>query len=118
MLLPTINITDGPVIMMKITFTTVLCILLSGCTTMSPDLAIPILQSDTAKMLRLASSDEIDVTNVSMSKPDALGSQMISYRATTAKGRIFDCEAQMIPGLPLQEPTVTTPTCKPIKTHN
>ncbi|PZD63527.1 hypothetical protein ARC272_11645 [Pantoea ananatis] len=94
-----------------------ICIFLSGCTTMSPDLAMPILQADTAKMLGLGSSEELTITNVSMSKRDALGSQMITYRATTAKGRILDCEAQEIPGLLMQPAAVSTPTCKPIKTY-
>lgn len=104
--------------MKKIICISAVSFLLSACTTMSPDLAIPILQADTSKMLGLGSSDEITVTNVSMSKPDVLGSQVISYRATTDKGRILDCEAHVIPGLPLQDPTVSTPTCKPVKTYN
>ena len=104
-------------VMKKFSFIGIGIIMLSGCSTMSPNLAIPILQADTAKMLGLGSSEEITVTNVSTSKPDLLGSQMISYRATTTKGRILDCEAQIIPGLPLQDPTVTTPKCQPIKTY-
>ena len=91
---------------------------LSGCSTMSSNEAIPPLQAETAKMLGLSSSDEITVTNVSATKPDTLGSQMLSYRATTDKGRIFDCQSQMIPGILGQEPVVTVPKCTPVKVHN
>lgn len=91
---------------------------LSGCSTMSSNDAIPPLQTETAKMLGLSSSDELTVTNVSATKPDTLGSQMLSYRATTDKGRIFDCQSQMIPGILGQEPVVTRPKCTPVKVHN
>lgn len=93
-------------------------LVLSGCSTMSSNEAIPPLQAETAKMLGLGSSDEINVTNVSATNPDTLGSQMLSYRATTDKGRTFDCQSQMIPGILGQEPVVTTPKCTPVKVHN
>ncbi|WP_320699159.1 hypothetical protein [Enterobacter bugandensis] len=91
--------------------------MLAGCSTLKTQQAIPLLQADTAKMLGLGSSDEITVTNVNGSQPDFLGSQEISYRATTEKGRIFDCQAQMMPGLLGSKPTLTAPACTPIKTH-
>lgn len=92
-------------------------LLVTGCSTLKTDQAIPLLQAETAKMLGLASSDEITVTNVNSSQPDALGGQKLSYRATTDKGRIFDCSSTMLPGLLLSPPTLSAPTCTPVVTH-
>lgn len=74
-------------------------LMLTGCSTLKTDQAIPLLQAETAKMLGLGSSDEITVTNVNGAQPDALGGQKLSYRATTEKGRIFDCSSMMMPGI-------------------
>ncbi|MHA2898405.1 hypothetical protein [Enterobacter sp. H2G27] len=90
---------------------------LSGCSTLKTDQAIPLLQADTAKMLGLGSSDEITVTNVNGSQPDMLGSQKLTYRATTEKGRIFDCQSQMMPGILGAAPALSAPSCTPIVTH-
>ncbi|PKH24779.1 hypothetical protein CIG19_07125 [Enterobacterales bacterium CwR94] len=94
-----------------------LVLTLAGCTTMKTDQAIPLLQAETAKMLGLASSDEITVTQVNGAAPDALGGQKLNYRATTDKGRIFDCSSLMMPGLLLSPASLSTPTCTPVVTH-
>ena len=65
----------------------------------------------------LGSSDEITVTNVNGAQPDALGGQKLSYRATTEKGRIFDCSSMMMPGILGSAPTLSAPTCTPVVTH-
>lgn len=93
-------------------------LLLSGCSTMSTNQAIPVLQAETARMLGLASSDEITVSDVSAEKPDALGSQVLTYRATTNKGRIFDCKSLMLPGILGQSADLKVPECRSVKVHN
>jgi hypothetical protein len=102
--------------MRKILGTLFVTVLVTGCSTLKTDQAVPLLQAETAKMLGLGSSDEITVTNVNGSQPDALGGQKLSYRATTEKGRIFDCSSMMMPGL-LSAPTLSTPNCTPVVTH-
>ena len=91
--------------------------MLAGCSTLKTDQAIPLLQAETAKMLGLGSSDEITVTNVNGAQPDALGGQKLSYRATTEKGRSFDCSSMMMPGILGSAPTLSSPTCTPVVTH-
>jgi hypothetical protein len=103
---------------MKTTFIALtMTLLVAGCSTLKTDQAIPLLQAETAKMLGLGSSDEITVTNVNSGQPDALGGQKLSYRATTDKGRIFDCSSMMLPGLLLSAPTLSAPSCTPVVTH-
>ena len=84
-------------------------LMLAGCSTLKTDQAIPLLQAETAKMLGLGSSDG--------AQPDALGGQKLSYRATTEKGRIFDCSSMMMPGILGSAPTLSAPTCTPVVTH-
>ena len=91
--------------------------LLTGCSTMKTDQAVPLLQAETAKMLGLGSSDEIIVTNVNGEQPDALGGQKLTYRATTEKGRIFDCSSLMMAGILGSAPTLSVPSCVPVVTH-
>lgn len=91
---------------------------ISGCTTMGTNEAIVPLQSATAQMIGLASSDELSVTNVKAGDPDALGAQDLTYTATTKNGRRFDCKARMMPGLLISKPTLTTPSCAPIQVHS
>ncbi|WP_226467905.1 hypothetical protein [Luteimonas panaciterrae] len=93
-------------------------VLVTGCATMTTDQAIVPLQTETAKILGLASSDELTVTNVRAGTADSLGGQDISYVATTTKGRKFDCTARMMPGVLLSAPTLSAPSCHPIKTHD
>jgi hypothetical protein len=90
---------------------------LSGCSTMSANEAVVPLQAETAKIVGLASSDELTVTDVQANKPEALGGQELSYTATTTKGRVFHCTATMMPGLLASPPTVTAPSCTPVRSH-
>jgi hypothetical protein len=90
---------------------------LSGCSTMSANDAVVPLQSETAKIVGLASSDELTVTDVHANKPEALGGQELSYTATTTKGRVFHCTATMMPGLLASPPSVTAPSCTPVQSH-
>jgi hypothetical protein len=91
---------------------------LSGCSTMSTNDAIVPLQAQTAQMIGLASSDELTVSNVQATQPNALGGQQLSYTATTERGRVFDCTALMTPGLLTAPPTVSAPSCTPVLVHN
>lgn len=91
---------------------------LSGCATMSTTDAMVPLQSSTAQMLGLASSEELTITNVNAEAPDALGGQKYTYRATTKSGRIFDCSAMMTPGILGAAPTISAPSCSVIKSHS
>jgi len=90
---------------------------LTACTTMDVNQAIVPLQTATAKMIGLASSDELTVSNVRAQDPDALGSQTLTYVATTTKGRSFNCKAVITPGLLLNAPTVSNPSCTPVQVH-
>ncbi|WP_199637038.1 hypothetical protein JEM67_20725 [Serratia sp. PAMC26656] len=92
-------------------------LLVAGCSMLKTDQVIPLLQAETTKMLGLGSSDEITVTNVNGGQPDALGGQKLSYRATTEKGRIFDCSSMMMPGFLGSAPSLTTPSCTPVVIH-
>lgn len=92
-------------------------IALSGCVSMSKDKAIVHLQSQTASIIGLGSSDELTVSNVVMSEANALGSQNITYRATTAKGRIFDCKATTMAGTIITTPTLSSAECTPVSVH-
>lgn len=96
---------------------TLVVLTLSGCSTMSTNDAVVPLQTETAKIVGLASSDELTVTDVQANKPDALGSQELSYTATTTKGRVFHCTATMMPGLLASPPAVTAPSCTPVRSH-
>jgi hypothetical protein len=90
---------------------------LAGCATVSTNDAIVLLQTETAEIIGLASSDELTVTEVEASKPDALGGQELKYKATTTKGRIFRCSALMMPGLLAAPPTVSAPSCTVVQSH-
>jgi hypothetical protein len=90
---------------------------LAGCSTMSVNQAIVPLQSETAKMIGLSSSDELTVSNVKASEPDKLGTQTLTYTATTTKGRVFNCKATQTPGLLLSTPTLSNPSCTPVQVH-
>lgn len=90
---------------------------LAGCSTMSVNQAMVPLQSATAEMIGLASSDELTISNVKASEPDKLGGQRLTYTATTSKGRVFECQATQTPGLLLAKPQLSNPTCRPIQVH-
>ena len=90
---------------------------LAGCATMSTTNAMVPLQSETAKMLGLASSDELTLTNVNAEPPNALGGQNYTYTATTKSGRVLNCSALMTPGILGAAPTISAPTCNVVKSH-
>jgi hypothetical protein len=91
---------------------------MSGCATMSTTDAMVPLQNETSKMIGLASSDELTITNVNAEKPNALGGQNYTYTATTKSGRVFDCTAFMTPGIIGSPPTISPPTCSAVKSHS
>ena len=91
---------------------------LCGCVSVSTDKAIIALQSETAQgVLGLASSDELTISRVVRTKTDIPGTESVSYRATTAKGRILDCKADLMAGTILTEPTVMKPDCTTVKAY-
>ncbi|BEG75300.1 hypothetical protein [Achromobacter xylosoxidans] len=102
----------------KILFSAAAVVAVAGCTTMGTNEAIVPLQSATAQMIGLASSDELTITNVKADKADSLGAQNLTYTATTTKGRRFDCTSRMMPGLLTSPPTLTTPSCTPVQVHS
>ncbi|WP_374990703.1 hypothetical protein [Enterobacter kobei] len=58
---------------------------------------------------------QLSKSSIYSTKP--LGGQKLSYRATTEKGRIFDCSSMMMPGILGSAPTLSAPTCTPVVTH-
>ncbi|UNM96697.1 hypothetical protein MMG00_02205 [Ignatzschineria rhizosphaerae] len=84
---------------------------------MDKNVAIVRLQGATANMLQLGSSDEITISRVKVGEPDALQNQSVEYRATTARGRVLDCNASLMAGTILSEPSVTSPKCVPVNVH-
>jgi len=90
---------------------------LAGCSTMSVNDAIVPLQTETAKMIGLASSDELTISNVKAGEPDKLGGQQLTYTATTTKGRVFNCSSMQTPGLLASPPTLSAPSCNAVQVH-
>lgn len=70
------------------------------------------MQTETAKTLGLASSDEITVSNVRYQKKNSVGGSELTYDAVTARGRKFACSAFVMAGLtPLDEAAWTDGKC-------
>ncbi|MEG8234785.1 hypothetical protein [Pseudomonas orientalis] len=44
-------------------------------------------------------------------KEDFLGGAELTFKATTAKGRVFNCSTFMTPGILLEPPTYSRLTC-------
>ncbi len=103
--------------MKKLLIIGVAAITLTACVSMDKNVAVVQLQNATASMLQLASSDELTISRVNIGEADALGSQSVAYRATTARGRILDCKATLMAGTVITSPSVTTPSCTPINVH-
>lgn len=104
--------------MRKLIFVTLFAsVFLSGCVSMDKNKAIVYLQAATASQIGLGSSDEVTVSSVSYGEKNVLGGQPVSYRATTGKGRTFDCKATLMDGTILTEASVTSPSCTPISVH-
>lgn len=104
--------------MRKIISLSLLTLVLSGCVSVSTDKAVIALQAETAQgVLGLASSDELTISNVVRTKTSIPGTETVSYRATTAKGRVLDCKADLMAGTILTDPTVMKPECSVVKSH-
>ena len=71
---------------------------LTGCATGAPDTMT--LQQAATNAIGLASTDEMTLSNVRKSPPNLLGGTIVSYTATTTKGRKFNCTAFLTPGMP------------------
>ncbi|MEG9529976.1 hypothetical protein [Mannheimia indoligenes] len=90
---------------------------LSGCVAVDRNVAIVRLQAETANMIGLSSSDEITVSNVNFGESNVLTGQLVTYRATTNKGRTFDCNARIVDGTILSEAQIKLPSCKPLNVY-
>ncbi|WP_110948426.1 hypothetical protein [Pseudomonas bohemica] len=85
-------------------------VLLSACG--STQVNMIQMQTETAKTLGLASSDEITVSNINYQKKNSIGGSQLTYDATTARGRKFACSAFVMAGLtPLDEAAWTDGKC-------
>lgn len=81
---------------------------LTGCTT-NPNVLQ--MHKVTAETLGLASTDELTMGPVKKGEPDFLGGVDLTYEATTAKGRKFNCATYMSPGFLLDPPKYSRLTC-------
>ncbi|WP_321943698.1 hypothetical protein [Paraburkholderia tropica] len=84
---------------------------LSGCAASAPD--VMTLQQATASELGLASTDELTLAGIATGTPNALGGAIVSYRATTARGRRFSCSTLMVPGIAFSPPQYSEIRCRP-----
>ncbi|AZF53185.1 hypothetical protein C4J85_2700 [Pseudomonas sp. R4-34-07] len=82
--------------------------LLAGCATNPNVLQI---HKVTAETIGLASTDELIMGPVTKGKEDFLGGAELTFQATTAKGRVFNCSTFMTPGILLDPPTYSRLTC-------
>lgn len=96
---------------------TLVTTLLSGCVAVDRNVAIVRLQAETANMLGLSSSDEITISNVNFGETNVLTGQAVTYKATTAKGRTFQCDARIVDGTILTEAQIKLPSCKPLNVY-
>jgi hypothetical protein len=72
------------------------------------------VQKTTSKTIGLASSDEINISNIKYGQRNSLGGTPVTYDATTTKGRRFGCSVFMIPGLtPIDKPAYNDWECHP-----
>ncbi|WP_426206041.1 hypothetical protein [Pseudomonas sp. TWP3-1] len=81
---------------------------LSGCAT-NPNVLQ--MHKVTAETLGLASTDELTMGPVTKGTPDFLGGTPLTFEATTAKGRKFNCSTYMTPGILLEPPKYSRLTC-------
>ncbi|WP_426233365.1 hypothetical protein [Pseudomonas sp. TWP3-2] len=81
---------------------------LSGCAT-NPNVLQ--MHKVTAETLGLASTDELTMGPVTKGTPDFLGGTQLTFEATTAKGRKFNCSTYMTPGILLEPPKYSRLTC-------
>lgn len=81
---------------------------LAGCMTTPNVLQI---HKVTAEAIGLASTDELTMGPVNKGKEDFMGGTELTFKATTAKGRVFNCSTFMMPGILLDPPTYSRLTC-------
>ncbi|MGY4816493.1 hypothetical protein ACVNP3_11215 [Pseudomonas chlororaphis subsp. piscium] len=81
---------------------------LAGCSTNPNVLQI---HKVTAETIGLASTDELTMGPVTKGKEDFLGGSELTFKATTAKGRVFNCSTFMTPGILLDPPKYSRLTC-------
>ncbi|UXN35797.1 hypothetical protein N8E86_11510 (plasmid) [Avibacterium paragallinarum] len=93
----------------------VIALLATGCVNLDRKVAIVKLQTATASMLGLASSDEITISNVEFGQNSILLGQEVTYQARTRSGRTFKCESRVLDGTILTEASIKSPSCTPLK---
>ncbi|MBN3752322.1 hypothetical protein G3N95_05190 [Paraburkholderia sp. Tr-20389] len=84
---------------------------LAGCASPAPD--VMILQLATTEVLGLASTDDVTLSHMAEGSPDALGTRVVSYTATTEKGPRFACSALMTPDPVVRKSQYSHVKCKP-----
>lgn len=103
--------------MKKIVLSMLCAGILSGCVAVDRNVAIVKLQAHTANMIGLSSSDEVTLSNVNFGESNPLTGQEVTYKATTAKGRTFQCNARIVDGTILSEAQIKLPSCKPLSVY-
>lgn len=97
--------------------TLVSAVLLSGCIAVDRNVALVRLQAQTANMIGLSSSDEIALSSVEFGKSTPLLGQDVRYKATTTKGRVFECTSRISDATLISSASIQPPSCTPIVTH-
>ncbi|HEX7340803.1 MAG TPA: hypothetical protein VF269_00865 [Rhodanobacteraceae bacterium] len=87
--------------------------LLAGCATLTPIQTSQAIRSQTAKVLKLASPQEVTISRRTSKQVDAFGSHDYTYTATTKSGDVYHCTIEIIVGLVEEAPNVKTPVCTP-----
>lgn len=93
------------------------CFLLSGCVQVDRNVAIVQLQAATANMIGLSSSDELTISNVTWGTSNPILGQDVTYKATTTKGRTFECHTKIVDGTVVTAPSIQPPSCKPLNVY-
>lgn len=94
---------------------TIVALLATGCVNLDRKVAIVKLQTATASMLGLASSDELTISNVEFGQNNVLLGQEVTYQARTKSGRTFKCDSRIVDGTVLTEASIKSPSCLPLK---
>jgi hypothetical protein len=76
--------------------------MLAACANNPPQTML--IQQETAHLLGLASTDELSIGNIERNNKKVGDTSLnlsssIAYQATTARGRVFNCSADVVPGL-------------------
>jgi len=81
---------------------------LAGCAT-NPNVLQ--LHKVAAEAIGLGSTDELTIGPVTKGEAGVLGGTELTFKATTAKGRVFNCSTYMMPGILLEPPNYSRLTC-------